>query len=618
MSDRPKYVRLRGLPFSSKEKDIRTFLGDCKVTCVSLPMNHEGRPSGEGFVGLKTEEDVEAALAKNKELIQTRYIEVFRISNEELGNAVRRGFISEDGRVIKLRGLPFSASDREIKEFLSDVEVEEVVFGRNAEGRASGEAFVRLASKDDVQTALQKNKQHMGKRYIEVYEAKLDEVARARGIPSSRGGGPLALRDLPSGPMMPLMNGPPMMFPMEMESRGPRGRPQWDEGRPPRMEMDSRMMERGYPKRGGGMRPEYDDMYEGGARGGPMRSAPSSGGGYSRSTPYDPPPRPLGGGGGMGGGVEDWSSPTKVLMRGLPFDVTPQAIERFFAPLRCFEIKLGMTEDRRPSGDGSVEFGTISEAREAQNRHKQTIGSRYIELFSSYDVPPSIRRVRFRTVGGAPVIPPAPLTIPSHRTMPSAPLPTSRQPNPSPRYDMEGRPSMGGGRQRGGYEEEMMGGGYGGPPRGGPRGEPPSRSGGGGPYSSFPSGDYGGEDQRGGGGGYPSEREYREQPQGGYGRPSSESYAPAAPVHAPAYGGYDVKMEKREYDDGGYGGGGYEGGYGSERGARDGYGGSTRRPAPVPPPAHNGGGDYGGYGGGAYGAAAAAQQYGRAAAERYY
>lgn len=45
------------------------------MTCVSLPLNHEGRASGEAFVGLKNEEDVEAALAKNKELIQKRYIE---------------------------------------------------------------------------------------------------------------------------------------------------------------------------------------------------------------------------------------------------------------------------------------------------------------------------------------------------------------------------------------------------------------------------------------------------------------------------------------------------------------------------------------------------------------
>lgn len=39
-------------------------------------------------------------------------------------------------------------------------------------------------------------------------------------------------------------------------------------------------------------------------------------------------------------------------------------------------FQIGFNEERRPSGDGTVEFGTISEAREAMQRHKQTIGSR--------------------------------------------------------------------------------------------------------------------------------------------------------------------------------------------------------------------------------------------------
>lgn len=45
------------------------------------------------------------------------------------------------------------------------MDVEEVIIGRNAEGRPSGEAFVRLATKDDVHQALKKNKEHMGKRW---------------------------------------------------------------------------------------------------------------------------------------------------------------------------------------------------------------------------------------------------------------------------------------------------------------------------------------------------------------------------------------------------------------------------------------------------------------------
>lgn len=35
------------------------------------------------------------------------------------------------------------------------------------DGRPSGEAYVELASEGDVLNALEKNQQHMGKRYIE-------------------------------------------------------------------------------------------------------------------------------------------------------------------------------------------------------------------------------------------------------------------------------------------------------------------------------------------------------------------------------------------------------------------------------------------------------------------
>ena len=45
--------------------------------------------------------------------------------------------------------------------------VQGVNFTFTRDGRPSGEAYVELASESDVQQALNKNQQHMGKRYIE-------------------------------------------------------------------------------------------------------------------------------------------------------------------------------------------------------------------------------------------------------------------------------------------------------------------------------------------------------------------------------------------------------------------------------------------------------------------
>ena len=38
---------------------------------------------------------------------------------------------------------------------------------QNQEGRASGEAFVEMASPEDLDLAIKKDKQNLGKRYIE-------------------------------------------------------------------------------------------------------------------------------------------------------------------------------------------------------------------------------------------------------------------------------------------------------------------------------------------------------------------------------------------------------------------------------------------------------------------
>jgi len=45
--------------------------------------------------------------------------------------------------------------------------VVDVHFTYTRDGRPSGEAYIELASEQDVTVALGKNQQHMGKRYIE-------------------------------------------------------------------------------------------------------------------------------------------------------------------------------------------------------------------------------------------------------------------------------------------------------------------------------------------------------------------------------------------------------------------------------------------------------------------
>ena len=77
--------------------------------------------------------------------------------------------------VVRARGLPFSASADELTSFFAMCRIQggkdgiHFVFQSNS--RPSGEAFVELESEADMNKALEKNNDHMGHRYIEVFKA---------------------------------------------------------------------------------------------------------------------------------------------------------------------------------------------------------------------------------------------------------------------------------------------------------------------------------------------------------------------------------------------------------------------------------------------------------------
>lgn len=77
----------------------------------------------------------------------------------------------DDGCIVKLRGLPWSATIDEVLKFFKDCKVRGGKSGvhmtTSREGRPSGEAFVEFEDEEDVEKACQKDREHMGNRYIE-------------------------------------------------------------------------------------------------------------------------------------------------------------------------------------------------------------------------------------------------------------------------------------------------------------------------------------------------------------------------------------------------------------------------------------------------------------------
>jgi heterogeneous nuclear ribonucleoprotein F/H/epithelial splicing regulatory protein 1/2 len=82
-------------------------------------------------------------------------------------------------------------------------------------------------------------------------------------------------------------------------------------------------------------------------------------------------------------GLTDTSEHVCIKMRGLPYNAGQREIMDFFEGYNILpngiHIVMGATD--RPTGEAFVEFISSDEAQRAMERHRQNIGSRYIELF---------------------------------------------------------------------------------------------------------------------------------------------------------------------------------------------------------------------------------------------
>ena len=67
-------VKLKGLPFSAKEEDIKTFLENDNIQ-VRFLNNSRGLPSGLCFVEFDNAGDKEKSFSKHRSFIGSRYIE---------------------------------------------------------------------------------------------------------------------------------------------------------------------------------------------------------------------------------------------------------------------------------------------------------------------------------------------------------------------------------------------------------------------------------------------------------------------------------------------------------------------------------------------------------------
>ncbi|XP_035265813.1 heterogeneous nuclear ribonucleoprotein H-like isoform X2 [Anguilla anguilla] len=364
MSDGEGFVvRVRGLPWSCSVDEVQRFFSDCKIANASSGIHftytREGRPSGEAFVELESDDDLKIAVKKDRETMGHRYVEVFKSNSVEMDWVLKHTGpncpeTGGDG-LVRMRGLPFGCSKEEIVQFFSGLEIvpNGITLPVDFQGRSSGEAFVQFASQDIAEKALKKHKERIGHRYIEIFQSSRAEV-RTHYEPQRK--------------------------PVGMQRPGPYDRPSGGRGYSavPRGGSYDRMRRGGYGERHAAAAADTPGGL--GVRGFLLYWA---GCGVTLRLflfPRFPIGRPDG---RYGDGSSSFQSITGhcVHMRGLPYRATETDIYNFFSPLNPVRVHIEVGPDGRVTGEADVEFATHEDAVAAMSKDKANMQHRYVELF---------------------------------------------------------------------------------------------------------------------------------------------------------------------------------------------------------------------------------------------
>jgi len=431
-------VRVRGLPWSCTENELIEFFEGVCIQSVHFTRDRDGRPSGDAYMVLASLKDQKLAHKFHKAHMGNRYLEVFEARYSEMSWMLTKNvdknpkeadklaeyeeFEPESDAIVKMRGLPFEAGPAEIIRFFDELPVAEkgILICKDSNRRPSGEGYCVFADEESATEALKRDNASMGHRYIELFKATKEEALKAKRRSENPGeyedtryralgygGGPT--KSLGFGGGGPMRSGAGPGFGRGFGRPSPYDRPS------------------GGPRGGGMPQGPYDMMsYSGGRGGGPMRG----GGGGGRNMGYGYGPYAYGNNGGYGGGRGggnppplmgsggSWSNNSSrggeppapgdssnpwsgaydndgfsnqrnneeeqhiIKMRGVPFKATEMEISEWFSSCAsCQDVNIMYGPDGRPSGTAEVTFRTEADAKAAMAKHRQNMGSRYIELF---------------------------------------------------------------------------------------------------------------------------------------------------------------------------------------------------------------------------------------------
>lgn len=190
------FIRIRGFPVRTQEADVTKFLRGIRVykEDINFYYDFEGKFTGEVFVQLHNESDFKEALSFNLSELGSRSLEVSETNENEFNRAkvsqypekremnVERSFnwshlLREDLGILKMRGLPYSCTEEDIRSFfrgfnILDDGIKRAIVG----GKPSGECFLVFESKEQAFAAMGLNMEKIGSRFIELFSSNVREL----------------------------------------------------------------------------------------------------------------------------------------------------------------------------------------------------------------------------------------------------------------------------------------------------------------------------------------------------------------------------------------------------------------------------------------------------------
>ncbi|KAM6910398.1 RNA binding motif protein 12Bb [Xenentodon cancila] len=218
-------IRLQGLRFTAGSEDIRRFFTGLKIPDGGVHII--GGELEEAFVIFASDEDARRAMTRSGGLIRGSPVALLLSSKAEMETVLERTtktmerdqrwkiedntkhphrsmepelerrssgrsgsyLSSQDQRnldtetffIVFLNGLPFSVTEREIREFFDGLLIDEIILLKNRHGENNGKGFAKFATRLDALEGLKRDRKYIGSRYIDVCATTVYEWFRAAG-----------------------------------------------------------------------------------------------------------------------------------------------------------------------------------------------------------------------------------------------------------------------------------------------------------------------------------------------------------------------------------------------------------------------------------------------------